>query len=69
MVCGRSKPEEVGHYITALCKVINYILEPAVPALLPHCMTFIWGSGWEQLLFITIDNILWPTPQFDTLCT
>jgi len=30
-------------------------------------MKFIQGSGWEQLLFITIDQsvgLLWPTPQF-----
>jgi len=52
--------------------VINCIPEPAFPALLPHCMRFIRGSGWEQLLFITIDrsvSFLWPTPQFDILCT
>jgi len=30
------------------------------------------GSGWEQLLRNTIDQLvglLWPTPQFDTLST
>jgi len=45
---------------------INCILEPAFLALLPRCMRFIRGSGWEQLLFITIDqsvSFLWPTPQ------
>jgi len=51
---------------------INCIPEPAFPALLPHWMMFIQGSGWEQLLFIIIArpvSFLWPTPKFDTLCT
>jgi len=48
------------------------ILEPAFPALLPFCMRFIQGSGWEQLLFITIDQLVscfLPTLQSDTLYT
>ena len=65
----------VGQYVIALymyhvtIQLINCILEPHFQLCsLVACL----GSGWEQLLFITIDQsvgLLWPIPQFDTSCT
>ena len=70
--CPVSVPEEVGHYIITLCitwhfrSLIAFLSLHFQLSSLVECVC-VWGSGWEQLLFITVDwsvGFLWPTPHF-----
>ena len=53
---------------------LNYIPEPIKDTKLVFSailLSFAWGSGWDQLLYVTTQipaSYLLPTPRFDPLC-